>query len=70
MLAPGARLGVTAVFPGVAGEASGFLLEMGPRTAAARLQPSAADRLEPLTESPGGQAEATPVGGGRSPPAG
>jgi predicted Zn finger-like uncharacterized protein len=69
VLAPGARLGVTAVFPGAAAEASGLTLEMGPRTAATRLQAGAADRLEPLGEPPGGRAEAVPVGGGRSPPA-
>jgi predicted Zn finger-like uncharacterized protein len=66
VLAPGARLGVTAVFPGAPGEASGLRLEVGP-LAAAQLQPSVADRLEPLEPLPGGQTEATLVGGGPAP---
>jgi predicted Zn finger-like uncharacterized protein len=60
VLAPGARLGVTAVFPGAAAGASGLSLEMGPRTAPARLQPSSSDPPEPSKESAGGGSEATP----------
>jgi hypothetical protein len=61
-LAPGARLEVTAVFPGAAGEALGFSLEMGRPTATPRPQPSDVDSLAPSTGSRGSEGEAAPAG--------